>query len=258
MRQLNTYGFRKIESPEGICFQHDNFKFGCPQLLKNIQRKKPGSSLPASRKFSPPPIKSFQVHGNFGLPSSGSGMPTQKLNDIDATNIPMPSTSSTSPATTSTIPPSTTSVTNCEVGINHLQYEVEELKKQQRACMSAVEEFRYFIEESRERDGYIFQKLQEITDFISSTYYNLPQQQQQQQGQEGGQEQQVQEYLLQQDEQNEENNLIQESGSFTQYEPTNQWQQQQQQVQLTHRITTKMSGNNINNDDNDTDNENNF
>jgi len=40
VRQLNIYGFHKIDSSEGYCFQHANFRINCPHLLKNIQRKK--------------------------------------------------------------------------------------------------------------------------------------------------------------------------------------------------------------------------
>eukprot|EP00727_Mastigamoeba_balamuthi_P006870 m51a1_g2803 putative heat shock transcription (219) ;mRNA; f:96310-97330 len=41
VRQLNIYGFHKIESRTGYCFFHDQFRAGAPQLLRNIQRRKP-------------------------------------------------------------------------------------------------------------------------------------------------------------------------------------------------------------------------
>ena len=40
VRQLNIYGFHKIESSEGFCFQHPNFRINSPHLLRNIQRRK--------------------------------------------------------------------------------------------------------------------------------------------------------------------------------------------------------------------------
>nr|XP_009629680.1 heat stress transcription factor B-2a-like [Nicotiana tomentosiformis] len=39
IRQLNTYGFKKVTSKRWE-FQHDKFKKGCRQLLKEITRKK--------------------------------------------------------------------------------------------------------------------------------------------------------------------------------------------------------------------------
>ena len=40
VHQLNIYGFHKIESSEGYCFQHPNFRINSPHLLRNIQRRK--------------------------------------------------------------------------------------------------------------------------------------------------------------------------------------------------------------------------
>ena len=40
VRQLNIYGFHKVESKRGYAFQHEFFKVGAPHLLKNIQRRK--------------------------------------------------------------------------------------------------------------------------------------------------------------------------------------------------------------------------
>ncbi|EMD47088.1 heat shock transcription factor, putative [Entamoeba histolytica KU27] len=41
VRQLNIYGFRKLETQTGFCFRHESFIAGHPELLPNIQRKKP-------------------------------------------------------------------------------------------------------------------------------------------------------------------------------------------------------------------------
>ncbi|ELP84800.1 heat stress transcription factor A-4C, putative [Entamoeba invadens IP1] len=41
VRQLNIYGFKKLETPTGFCFRHDSFIADHPELLPNIQRKKP-------------------------------------------------------------------------------------------------------------------------------------------------------------------------------------------------------------------------
>ena len=38
VRQLNIYGFRKLESKEGYVFQQENFRADAPELLRNIQR----------------------------------------------------------------------------------------------------------------------------------------------------------------------------------------------------------------------------
>ena len=40
VRQLNIYGFHKIESKIGICFKHEEFIKDQPDLLSNIKRKK--------------------------------------------------------------------------------------------------------------------------------------------------------------------------------------------------------------------------
>ncbi|KAL7717002.1 Heat stress transcription factor C-1 [Entamoeba marina] len=40
VRQLNIYGFRKLETQSGFCFRHESFIADRPELLPNIQRKK--------------------------------------------------------------------------------------------------------------------------------------------------------------------------------------------------------------------------
>jgi len=56
VRQLNIYGFRKIESKEGYVFQQENFRYGAPELLKNIQRRKQAHKRPAAppSSYAPP------------------------------------------------------------------------------------------------------------------------------------------------------------------------------------------------------------
>ena len=41
VRQLNIYGFHKIDHPNGQCFHHQNFKEGHPELLSLIHRQQP-------------------------------------------------------------------------------------------------------------------------------------------------------------------------------------------------------------------------
>ena len=41
VRQLNIYGFHKVDHPLGQCFFHPCFKEGHPQLLTKIQRQQP-------------------------------------------------------------------------------------------------------------------------------------------------------------------------------------------------------------------------
>ncbi|KAL7720079.1 Heat shock transcription factor [Entamoeba marina] len=45
VRQLNIYGFHKLESKNGTCFKHENFIKNRPDLLENIKRKKNRKSL---------------------------------------------------------------------------------------------------------------------------------------------------------------------------------------------------------------------
>lgn len=40
IRQLNIYGFHKLESKEGLCFKHEFFRRGHPELLDRIKRRK--------------------------------------------------------------------------------------------------------------------------------------------------------------------------------------------------------------------------
>jgi len=49
IRQLNIYGFRKIDSKSGYVFQQENFRADQPELLKNIQRRKQ-----AHKRAAPP------------------------------------------------------------------------------------------------------------------------------------------------------------------------------------------------------------
>ena len=39
VRQLNIYGFHKVDHPQGQCFQHPNFSRDKPELLTKIQRQ---------------------------------------------------------------------------------------------------------------------------------------------------------------------------------------------------------------------------
>ena len=41
VRQLNIYGFHKVDHPMGQCFHHPYFKKDHPELLANIHRQQP-------------------------------------------------------------------------------------------------------------------------------------------------------------------------------------------------------------------------
>ncbi|ELP89470.1 HSF type DNA-binding domain containing protein, partial [Entamoeba invadens IP1] len=54
VRQLNIYGFRKLETQSGFCFRHESFIADHPELLPNIQRKKPSTQKKKQPQQSQP------------------------------------------------------------------------------------------------------------------------------------------------------------------------------------------------------------
>lgn len=56
VRQLNNYGFHKVESKEGEIFSHKYFRYDKPELLRLIQRRK------SSRLFNESDVKNIYIH----------------------------------------------------------------------------------------------------------------------------------------------------------------------------------------------------
>ena len=199
VRQLHTYGFHKIESTEGICFQHENFRFGFPELLKNIKRKKPGSSLVAG--------KEAKGAANLSPPSSPECAATTEKGNA-----------------------------------SFLFSEIEKLKERQNACIEAIDGLKKFADESKSRDVFIFQKLQEISDFLAANLYLQQQQQQQQQSQNPYFQFGVgSEFIPQWQVPTIQPSMLQQQ---------QQQQHQHQQVQLTPQMTATSCESSLDNDDN--------
>lgn len=81
VRQLNIYGFRKVESRDGVAFVHPCFRADSPNLLKHIQRRKPGSgkkalsALAAQQCYSSLPSASVPQSFMQPVPQSSSPVP---------------------------------------------------------------------------------------------------------------------------------------------------------------------------------------
>ena len=71
VRQLNIYGFHKIESTEGYCFQHEYFRYDSPHLLRHIQRKR-GVASHRKNRAQPqlPPSAASVINTPLAGPSS--------------------------------------------------------------------------------------------------------------------------------------------------------------------------------------------
>ena len=89
MRQLNFYGFHKVESKAGYAFHHEFFRKNSPELLKRIQRKKsvPRKTLTSTSEQSMAvPLGSASSSGcESVMPSSPSSTSSVKSGtDIDS------------------------------------------------------------------------------------------------------------------------------------------------------------------------------
>lgn len=71
VRQLNLYGFHKIDSRSGFAFQHKMFREDAPELLPGIQRRK----APSKKQPSQPQQTFYQPEAVYPVPRDRVGVP---------------------------------------------------------------------------------------------------------------------------------------------------------------------------------------
>ncbi|KAH3757452.1 heat shock transcription factor A4a [Pelomyxa schiedti] len=150
VRQLNIYGFHKVESREGYAFMHDYFRFDTPHLLKHIQRRKPVHKKPPNNVGS--------ASGSLLCLVNNQGVTGPLMNTQIPPNPPA-----------SIDQDSSTALYKC------LLTEIAKLQKQNGDTQMTIQQLKEVLLQSKSREEQLELRIQKISEYLSKTDFNTRQ-----------------------------------------------------------------------------------
>ena len=179
VRQLNIYGFHKMDSKDGLCFKHEFFQKDAPELLEKIKRKKNKKTTIQSQ--------TNQSVSNTTQPSQSN---VNSLNNLNTVNPPLNSLPSQNVTQTQSMQQinetqkqQITHTNSDYMSVFALRYDLNKLQNQ-------VEMMKAELDESKMKWGSLSRKIDSLDQIFnliySSNYSNVQNNSQMNQNQSGG------------------------------------------------------------------------
>jgi hypothetical protein len=189
VRQLNIYGFHKIESSEGYAFQHEYFRVDSPHLLRHIQRKKTShrksghasaQATPASAQQQPPPAtpqtQAYAPPRPATMATAASPhqlksavVKMEPLPQLETGGMtPLPDEFACEDPSRIAMPPGF-AAESPEI-YRALVGEITKLQRQNGDTQQTIRQLREILLQSRSREEYLQQRIQIISDYLCSKH----------------------------------------------------------------------------------------